>query len=239
MLKISFIKKNKNKNFPDNLNIYTTNEFSDLSNDYTIQEFEFKKGNNYPSVKGRLKKNLIFWWETLSTNSTILEVIDNGYKIPFFKTPKCSSFRNNQSALKNQNFVEESISEMLKCGSIIEAEKAPEVINPLSVSINPSGKKRLILDLRYVNTHVYNDKIKFEDWKCFEYYLEGKKWYLFKFDLKNDYHHIDIFEPYQMFLGFSWVFEGIIKSFIFTVLSFGRINAPFVFTKIVRTLVKY
>ena len=37
------------------------NEFSDLSNDYTIQEVEFEKGNNYPSVKGRLKKNLIFW----------------------------------------------------------------------------------------------------------------------------------------------------------------------------------
>ena len=36
------------------------NEFSDLSNDYTIQEFEFEKGINYPSVKGRLKKNLIF-----------------------------------------------------------------------------------------------------------------------------------------------------------------------------------
>ena len=37
------------------------NEFSDLSNDYTIQEFEFQKGNKYPSVKGRLKKKLIFW----------------------------------------------------------------------------------------------------------------------------------------------------------------------------------
>ena len=35
------------------------NEFSDLSNDYTSQEFDFKKGNNYPSVKGRLKKNLL------------------------------------------------------------------------------------------------------------------------------------------------------------------------------------
>ena len=33
------------------------NEFSDLSNDHTIQEFEFEKGNNYPSVKGKLKKN--------------------------------------------------------------------------------------------------------------------------------------------------------------------------------------
>ena len=37
------------------------NEFSDLSNDYTIQEFEFEKSINYPSVEGRLKKNLIFW----------------------------------------------------------------------------------------------------------------------------------------------------------------------------------
>ena len=30
------------------------NEFSDLSMDYTIQEFEFEEDNNYPSVKGRL-----------------------------------------------------------------------------------------------------------------------------------------------------------------------------------------
>ena len=105
------------------------NEFSDLSNYYTIQEFEFENGNNYPSVKGRLKKNLIFWQETL------LEIIDNGYKILFYKTPKRASFCNNQSVLKNKDFVEESISELLKCGSIIEAEKPPEVINP-SVSIN-------------------------------------------------------------------------------------------------------
>ena len=72
------------------------NEFSGLSNDHTIQEFEFEKGNNYPSVKGKLKKNWIFWQETLSANSAILEIIDNGYKIPFFKTPKCASFGNNQ-----------------------------------------------------------------------------------------------------------------------------------------------
>ena len=68
---------------------------TDLSQDYNVQEFDFEKGNNYPSVKGRLKKSLIFWQETLSANSTILGIIDNGYKIPFFKTPKCASFCNN------------------------------------------------------------------------------------------------------------------------------------------------
>ena len=75
-----------------------------------------------------------------------------------------------------------------------------------------------MLDLRYVNTHVYKDKIKFEDWKCFEHYLEGKKGYLFKFDLKNGYHHFDIFEPHQKFLGFSWVFKGkVFRVYSFTI----------------------
>ena len=88
------------------------------------------------------------------------------------------SFRNNQSALKNKDFVKESINELLKCVSIIEAERPPVVINPLMVSLNSSGKKRLILNLRYVKSHVYKDKINlkcFEHWKCFEHYLKGKK----------------------------------------------------------------
>ena len=38
----------------------TDNDFPDLTKDYTIQEFEFEKGNNYPYLKGRLKQNLIF-----------------------------------------------------------------------------------------------------------------------------------------------------------------------------------
>ena len=85
------------------------NEFSDLSNDYTIKESEFEKGINQPFVKGRLRKNLIFWRETLSANFAI-EIIDNGYKIPFFKTPKRASFCNNQSTLRIKNFGEKSIS---------------------------------------------------------------------------------------------------------------------------------
>ena len=108
-----------------------------------------------------------------------------------------------------------------------------------SVSINSLGKKRLILDLRYVNTHFYKDKINFKDWKCFEHYLEGKEWDLFKFDLMNGCHDSDIFKPYQKFLGFSWVFKVNTKFFVFTVLPFGLTSALFVFTKVVRPLVKY
>ena len=117
--------------------VKTYNEFSDLSVDYTIQEFEFEKANNQLSVKERLQKYLIFQQETISAKSALLEIIGNGHKIPFFKT---TSF---QLALKDKDFLKESISELLKCGSIIEVEKPAEVINLLSVAINLQVKSVL------------------------------------------------------------------------------------------------
>ena len=54
---------------------------------------------------------------------------------------------------------------MLKIGSIKQVKASPKIINSVSVSENLEGKKRLNLDLRYVNRHLYKDKIKFDDWK--------------------------------------------------------------------------
>ena len=62
--------------------------------------------------------------------------------------------------------------------------------------------------------------------KCFKNYLLANKGYLFKFDLKNGYHHIDIFNSHQTYLGFSWDVEGGTKYFIFTVLLFGLSSVP-------------
>lgn len=102
--------------------------------------------------------------------------------------------------------------------------------SPLSVSIQSSGKKRLILDLRHVNQYVWKEKIKFEDWRVLSKYV-NKEGFLFNFDLKSGYHHIDIFPEHQTYLGFSWNFEDIPKYFCFTVLPFGLTSAPYIFTK--------
>ena len=72
---------------------------------------------------------------------------------------------------------------------------------------------------------LYKDKIKFDDWKCFKNYLQSNKGYLFKFDFRNGYHHIDIFDSHQTYLGFSWDISGATKYFVFTVLSFGLSSA--------------
>ena len=62
---------------------------------------------------------------------------------------------------------------------------------------------------------------------------------MFKFDLKQGYHHIDISEEHQSYLGFSWNLEGKNRYFVYTVLPFGLTSAPFIFTKVMRVLIKF
>ena len=176
---------------------------------------------------------------TITANETILQITDEGYMLPFIETPSDAKFSNNKFALTNSAFVQEVTEEMLLSVTTKQIETPPKVVNPLTVSTNSNSKKRLILDLKYVNDHLYIEKTKFDNWKCFKNYLLANKGYLFKFDLKNSYHHINIFEPHQTYLGFSCVFNSTTKYFIFTVLPFDLSTTPFVFTKVLRPLVKF
>ena len=61
---------------------------------------------------------------------------------------------------------------------------------------------------------------------------------MFTFDLKSGYHHVDIHEDSQTYLGFTWG-EGVTRKFyVFHVLPFGLASVCYVFTKLLRPLVK-
>ena len=72
-------------------------------------------------------------------------------------------------------------------------------------------------------------KVKFDDCKCFQNFLNAGSKFMFKFDLKSGYHYIDINETFQTYLVFSWKIDGKV----------GLNLASFLFTNIVRLLVKY
>ena len=96
--------------------------------------------------------------------------------------------------------MESAIDELVHIHAVVEVPFIPHVVNPLSVSIQSSGKKRLILDLRHVNHFIWKQKFRCEDWRVLLSYV-NKGDYLFSFDLKSGYHHIDIFPDHQTFLG--------------------------------------
>ena len=168
------------------------------------KNFKYKSEQRHISVKGKLKEKHEFKQNTIKANKTIFQITEKGYLLPLIEIPSEAKLSNNESFLTNSGFVQGAMADMLLLGTIKQVKTPLRVINSLSVSLNSKVKEQLILDLRLVNDHLYLKKIKFDDYKCFENYLRANKGYLFKFDLKNGYRHINIFQPHQMCLGFFW-----------------------------------
>ena len=155
------------------------------------------------------------------------------------QTPTSYYANNNASARNHFEFVNEAVNELLEQRCIEEITEKPFIINPLTVTVQSSGKKRLILDLRHVNKFIYKQKFKCEDVKTAMQLLD-KDFFMFKFDLKSAYHHIEIFEEHRTYLAFAWNFgQSKTRYFRFCVLPFGLSTAPFVFTKLLKALIKY
>ena len=205
-----------------------------------VYEFETESSKT-ASVKGNLKKHLGFW-DSIGTPPFIRDTIENGYKLPFTNPPEPAAFKNNRSSKLHAQFVENAISELNQSGRIIECHEPPLVIiSPLSVSVQPGGKKRLILDLRYVNKSLVKKHVKYEDWKVAMPYFDIGS-FMFTFDLKSGYHHIEIFDQHQSnHLGFAWTYNSSkeTKFYKFTVLPFGLSTAPHIFTKVLKPLEKH
>lgn len=204
---------------------------------FTHEFYEYEQGQKNIIVKGRLKKNVEFW-KSIGASDFIVDVIENGYKLPLFTLPNRIECKNNRSALNHPDFVSEAIKDLLDRGLIEKCREKPYVVNPLTVSIQNSGKKRLILDLREVNVHLWKQAVKYEDIKVALSYMK-KGCFQIKFDLTSAYQFVDIYYPHTIYLGFSWVDkDGSIVFYKFLVLPFGISSACYLFTKLTKPLVK-
>lgn len=186
-----------------------------VKDEYLLEQFEQYEYKNQNScsvnVKGRLRTHLQFW-KNMCAYDNILEIIKNEYKIPFYNVPqKC--FQKNNSALLNSEFVERAILELLEDGLNEECVDIPFIVNPLTVSVQSNGKKRLILDLGCVNLHILKQSVKYEDIRTALVYFKTDS-FMFSFDLHAAYHRVEMFYPRAEFLGFSWVVNGKQKFFL-------------------------
>ena len=189
-----------------------------------------------PVIKGRLKQHLDFWQYNLKASSFVLNIIEHGYILPFLNFPPPFHAKNNASSLRNRKFVDKAITDLLDKGMIEELESRPYICNPLTVA---EGKKlRLVLDLRHVNKYLIVQRFKYEDLKTIAEML-GEREFFTTFDLVSGYHHVEINKEHHKFLGFEWEFLDRRKRFFqFLVLAFGLASACYIFTKLLRPLIK-
>ena len=107
--------------------------------------------SNIPSVQGRLKCRYVFWETELEASEFVLGIVRSGYRLPFVRFPPFVCMRNNRSALEESLFVATAIEELILANCIAECVECPLVCSPLQVVTNPKGKRRLVIDLCYIN----------------------------------------------------------------------------------------
>ena len=189
-------------------------------------------------VQGKLKAASQFWVDVLHASSPVLDWIQQGYKLPLVSQPPPFSQPNHKSATDDLQYVNQTVEELLELRCIKEVDRQPYVCSPLSVVINDSGKKRLVINLRYLNRYLWKEHFKYEDLRTVMQLFSPND-YMFSFDLKSGYHHVDIYPDHWQYLGFAWGPPNHKRYYTFTVLPFGLATACYVFTKLMRVLIRH
>ena len=114
-------------------------------------------------VKCRSRENSSFW-QNIGASRWVLNVLQEGYSLPFISLSQEALFRNHPSVVEDNVFVCTEISKLLLSGAVVEVKSAELVVcNPLDVVRNSAQKLCLIMDLRYVNQYLRSCKFKYDD----------------------------------------------------------------------------
>lgn len=174
-------------------------------------------------------------WKKLDPNSTVLPFVE-GYKIPFrgivrqIKPPKEQQF-----SKAEETKISQLIAELLTKGAIKQCHPVEDqFVSSIFTVPKSDGSSRLIFNLKDLNKFLDPVHFKMEDGRTVAKLL-FKDCYMATIDIKDAYHHVPIDKEFRKFLRFR--FKN--KWYEYVCLPFGISTAPYVFTKLLKPLIKY
>ena len=190
-----------------------------------------------PYMRHKLRAKLDFW-KALNAPKSVLNWIEFGCMGTLLI--ECPRIRKqNQECcyepVEQFEFVDSSISQLLDRGviGVWNSDRGePRVISPLKVVPKKGNTYRLILDLSKMNKYLRFPRFKYANINQARDVFEPGD-YLFAWDLKDGYWHIDLHPAFWTYMAFVW--EGEIYHFV--VLPFGCAPACWVFTVVIGVLI--
>lgn len=181
----------------------------------------------------RLRSNIGFWKDVLCAPPSVLQVIKEGYKLPFVSEPSPFVGSNSVSASKYGSFVSCEVARLVREGVLLPVKHRPAGVCGLSVD-DSRTKLRLICNAIPLNVFTSAPRFKFETVGTARDLLTSDD-RVVQFDLHAAYHHVRMWPGHIGWLGLWW--EG--QYYVFLALPFGLNSAPYCFTKITRALVRH
>ena len=143
-------------------------------------------------VPGRIShpRYLSFWRDVLEAPPDILDIVENGYVIPFVNgtLPPAAFVDNNKSALDHSEFLLAELLRLEGIGALTRLQVRPRITLPCSVVF--SNKWRLVCDAsRHINPYVVKNKVSLDSLSSVEQSsCPGD--FMTKQDLSSGYFHI-------------------------------------------------
>jgi len=202
-----------------------------------------EKENTSQFKPGGIHSKYEFWEKELQASRWVLDVIEQGYTIPFEKQPDNYEEPNNASAKRNMTYVQETVLEWATAGIIQITKEKPVCVSPLTVAERKDGlvtKKRLCWDgSRHVNTLLRQQTVTLAHFQRALEITRTGDWQT-KYDLKSAFFHIKIRENQIKFLGAAYENEsGETIYFKFLYLPFGLGSAVHCITKMFKPVNAY
>ena len=191
------------------------------------------KASLSPPVGGRLR-SFRRDWQTNKCSSNVLNIITNGYVLPFLSKPnlvRVPLIQSGYKALPKDQALATCIQSLLSKNAIkrVENVKSLGFYSRLLLVPKPHQRWRPVIDLSRLNTFLLVEKFKMETPESITTSLIPGEW-VTSIDLSDAYLHIPIHPNSRKYLRFCH------KSQVFQVKSvpFGLATAPQVFKMIVK-----
>lgn len=177
------------------------------------------------------------YWKAIGASRTVLAWIIFGVPVRPFCQPPRIQFRNHPSYFANLDFVDCEVAQHVADGVFIQVSAEHVAIcSPLHVAVSSSGKRRLCLDARYVNSLLAGVSFSLDTLpRVLADLFPNLDVNLIPTDFEKAYYSCSLTPNGRKYFGFTH--RGLF--YVFTVLPFGSGQAPFFFNKIGRIQVAF
>ena len=177
-----------------------------------------------------------FWpeWLNLNASPTVVQILKDGYTLPFRTRPKFARSPTVISCYVNphrNSYLLEALHQLIDKHTVelVQNQTSLGFFNRLFLVPKPNNKWRPILDLSKLNLFLKTEKFKMETLETIRTSLQQGEW-ITSLDFKDAYFHIPIQEQSRKYLRFH--VQG--QTYQFKALPFGLSTAPMEFTVVAK-----
>ena len=176
------------------------------------------------------------FWQQVTTNSFVLKVIEFGYRLQFFKLPPLKIINSGNFSSSRISSVSKELSILYSKTAIVSTTPSPDqFVSPIfDVPKKNSDKRRVILNLKFLNNYIIKSTFKLEDYNDI-INMVRKGDYFVSIDLCDAYLMILIHPSFWRYLCFDWL--GL--RYHYRCMPFGLTSSPRIFTKIFKQVLTF